>query len=88
MGRLLSDPFPPIAVVGLGALFPGGSGAQSFWANIVQGRDLISDVPPTHWLTEDFYNADPTTRDKAPQHLALPRYCCRCWCRTGVWHRC
>ncbi len=64
MGRLLSDPFPPIAVVGLGALFPGGSGVQSFWSNIVGGRDLLSDVPATHWLTEDFYNADPLTRDK------------------------
>ena len=54
----------PIAIVGLSALFPGSNTAQGFWRDIVNGRDLISDVPPTRWLIEDHYDPDPKTPDK------------------------
>jgi acyl transferase domain-containing protein/NADP-dependent 3-hydroxy acid dehydrogenase YdfG len=60
------DSFPrqvPIAIVGAGALMPGSSGAGGFWRSIVTGRDLITDVPPTHWLPEDYYDADPAAAD-------------------------
>ena len=33
-------PDPPIAIVGIGALFPGSTTAQGFWGDIVAGRDL------------------------------------------------
>jgi len=54
----------PIAVVGLGALFPGRSGTDGFWAEILSGSDLISDVPPTHWLISDYYDADLSAPDR------------------------
>jgi len=54
----------PIAVVGVSALFPGSSDARGFWADIMAGRDLITDVPPTHWLIEDYYDPDPAAPDK------------------------
>src|SRR5689334_13597101 len=54
----------PIAVVGVSALFPGSSDAQGFWRDILAGRDLLSEVPETHWRLEDYYDADPTTPDK------------------------
>lgn len=53
-----------IAVVGISALFPGSSDARGFWADIMAGRDLITDVPPTHWLIEDYYDPDPSAPDK------------------------
>ncbi|HKS08504.1 MAG TPA: SDR family oxidoreductase, partial [Pyrinomonadaceae bacterium] len=53
-----------IAVVGVSALFPGSSDARGFWADIMAGRDLITDVPPTHWLIEDYYDPDPSAPDK------------------------
>src|ERR1700712_4679319 len=61
-----SSPSPrePIAVVGVSALFPGSTEVGGFWRDIVAGRDLLSDVPPSHWLIEDYYSADPTTPDK------------------------
>src|SRR6185436_905499 len=55
---------PPIAIVGLSALFPGSTDAAGFWNDILTGRDLITDVPPTHWLIEDYYDADPNAPDK------------------------
>jgi acyl transferase domain-containing protein/NADP-dependent 3-hydroxy acid dehydrogenase YdfG len=54
----------PIAVVGVSALFPGSTDARGFWADILAGRDLITDVPPTHWLVGDYYDPDPTAPDK------------------------
>jgi acyl transferase domain-containing protein len=55
---------PPIAVVGVSALFPGSQDATGFWRDIVAGRDLVTDVPATHWLIEDYFDADPSAPDK------------------------
>ncbi len=54
----------PIAVVGVSALFPGSSDSRGFWSDILAGKDLVTDVPPTHWLIEDYYDPDPTALDK------------------------
>ena len=36
----------PVAVVGLGCVFPGAPDVAAFWDNIVAGRRSISDAPP------------------------------------------
>ncbi|MFT7580587.1 MAG: polyketide-type polyunsaturated fatty acid synthase PfaA, partial [Myxococcota bacterium] len=54
----------PIAVVGVSALFPGSLDATGFWRDILAGRDLITDVPESHWLIEDYYDPDPSAPDK------------------------
>ncbi|MFD9292311.1 SDR family NAD(P)-dependent oxidoreductase [Streptomyces sp. NPDC060030] len=54
----------PIAVVGIGALMPGEHGADGFWRTVVNGRDLMTEVPATRWLVEDHYDPDPTAPDK------------------------
>ena len=53
-----------IAIVGIGALFPGALGPADFWRNILGARELIRDVPPGYWLAEDFYDANPRVPDK------------------------
>ena len=57
-------PLPPIAVVGVSALFPGSTDARGFWRDILAGRDLLTDVPPSHWLVADHYDPDPAAPDK------------------------
>jgi acyl transferase domain-containing protein/NAD(P)-dependent dehydrogenase (short-subunit alcohol dehydrogenase family) len=47
-----------IAVVGTASLFPESIDDRDFWRNILLGKDLITDVPPTHWLAEDYYDTD------------------------------
>ncbi len=54
----------PIAVVGVSALFAESPDAAAFWQNIVAGRDLIKEVPETHWLARDYYDANPLAPDK------------------------
>jgi acyl transferase domain-containing protein len=55
---------PPLAVVGVSALFPGSVDVRGFWHDILLGRDLIGDVPPHYWLPEDYHDPDPAAPDK------------------------
>ncbi|MFG3296850.1 beta-ketoacyl synthase N-terminal-like domain-containing protein [Streptomyces sp. NPDC048179] len=64
MPEPLRPPQTPIAIVGAGALLPGSSGVGGFWRTVVTGRDLITDVPPSHWLIEDYYDPDPAAPDR------------------------
>ena len=54
----------PIAIVGMGAIFPGRGDVTGFWRDIFEGRDLLSDVPASHWLVDDYYDSDPLAKDK------------------------
>ncbi len=54
----------PIAVVGVSALFPGSVDSTGFWTDILAGTDRITDVPPSHWLIDDHYDADITAPDR------------------------
>ena len=65
----------PIAVVGLGCLFAGSTDPTSLWRNIVEARDLITDVPPDYWLTADYFDPDPRAVDKvySKRGAFLPR---------------
>jgi acyl transferase domain-containing protein len=54
----------PLAIVGIGCLFPKADGPGAFWANIKQGVDCVGPVPATHWSPEDYLDADPKAPDK------------------------
>src|SRR5690606_17655137 len=53
----------PLAIVGIGCLFPKAGDAGSYWRNIRDGVDAIGDIPPTHWRPEDYFDADPHAPD-------------------------
>ncbi len=54
----------PIAIVGVSALYPGSSDSRGFWRDILAGKDLLGEIPPSHWLIEDYYDADIQAADK------------------------
>ncbi|MEJ2609839.1 MAG: SDR family NAD(P)-dependent oxidoreductase [Candidatus Thiodiazotropha sp.] len=54
----------PVAIIGLSTLFPGSEDVTGFWRDVLEARDRIRDVPPSHWLIEDYYDPDPNTPDK------------------------
>ena len=54
----------PIAVVGAGAFMPGSADLDGFWRNVLTGRDLMTEVPASRWLVEDYYDPDPRAPDK------------------------
>src|SRR2546423_6063852 len=49
---------PPLALVGLGCLFPKAAGLAEYWANIKAKVDGIGPVPATHWNPDDYFAAD------------------------------
>jgi acyl transferase domain-containing protein/phosphopantetheinyl transferase (holo-ACP synthase) len=64
-GSMLEQPFSrTAAVVGIGALFPRAPDGPSFWRNIVDGVDAITEVPAARW-DPSFYQPDaPAASDR------------------------
>jgi acyl transferase domain-containing protein len=61
----------PIAVVGLAAFMPGSTDLSGFWRNVLTGRDLMTDVPPSRWLVGDYHvPAAGGLRSRALRHPA------------------
>ncbi|NCC32457.1 MAG: polyketide synthase, partial [Chloroflexia bacterium] len=54
----------PIAIIGLASFFPQAHDVTTYWDNILRERDSITDVPPSRWKLEDYYDPDPTVPDK------------------------
>ncbi len=53
----------PIAVIGMGCRFPGSPDLETFWQNLKENRDLISEVPQDRWDWREYYGdakEDPT----------------------------
>ena len=53
----------PIAIVGIGCLFPKADHTGGFWANVRHGVDAITPVPASHWNPDDYFNPDPKAPD-------------------------
>jgi len=54
----------PIAIIGIGSVFPQARNTQDYWDNILHKIDCITDVPPSRWDVEDYYDPDPSVPDK------------------------
>ncbi|MFC6015937.1 beta-ketoacyl synthase N-terminal-like domain-containing protein [Plantactinospora solaniradicis] len=62
-------PGDPIAIVGMAVLLPGAADLDSYWRNLVEGVDAITEVPPHRW--------DPEFYDPALAHRPDRLYCRR-----------
>jgi Polyketide synthase modules and related proteins len=60
----------PVAIVGMAVVMPGAGDLDTYWHNLVNGIDAITDVPAHRW-DEEFYD---------PQHADQPD---RLYCRRG-----
>src|SRR5215467_13569418 len=55
----------PIAVIGMGCRFPGGvNNPEAYWRLLCNGMDAITEVPPTRWDVEMYYDPDPEVPGK------------------------
>ncbi|WP_432822311.1 beta-ketoacyl synthase N-terminal-like domain-containing protein, partial [Trichloromonas sp.] len=62
--QLDSSNTAPLAIVGIGCLFPKADNVSEFWTNIKNGVDAISEVPESHWRAEDYFDKDPKAPDR------------------------
>jgi malonyl CoA-acyl carrier protein transacylase len=53
----------PLAIVGIGCLFPKANNPEEYWKNIRDGVDAITDIPDSHWNPEDYFTADKNAPD-------------------------
>ncbi len=55
----------PIAIIGLGCRFPGGSNdPEAFWQLLHNGVDAITEVPRDRWDIDAYYDPDPNASGK------------------------
>ncbi|BDV42216.1 hypothetical protein GURASL_11390 [Geotalea uraniireducens] len=60
----LSPGGSPLAIIGIGCLFPQAHDKDDYWANITAGIDAITDIPASHWQVADYYDRDPKAADR------------------------
>jgi acyl transferase domain-containing protein/NAD(P)H-dependent flavin oxidoreductase YrpB (nitropropane dioxygenase family)/acyl carrier protein len=73
LDECLTPPLPranfnePIAIIGMECIFPGSPDVESFWENILEGRDLITEVPAERWSVDLYYrNGSAAHKGKTP----------------------
>ena len=54
----------PVAIIGIGCMFPKAEDLSAFWSNIRDRLDAITEVPETHWRPEDYFDSDPKSPDR------------------------
>jgi acyl transferase domain-containing protein len=47
-----------VAIVGMACVMPGAPDVEAFWANIVDGVDSVTEVPPSRWALARHYDPD------------------------------
>lgn len=53
-------PVTPVAVIGMACRLPGGiNSPQQLWDALLQGRDLVTEVPSDRWDADDYYDPEP-----------------------------
>ncbi len=53
-----------VAIVGMSCLLPKAPDLQTFWENILNKVDAVSEIPKDRWNWELFFDADPKAKDK------------------------
>src|SRR6185312_7129297 len=62
---LESEKSEPIAIIGIGCRFPGGSDTpEKFWDLLKNGRHGITEHPAERWDTKKYYHPDPEKEGK------------------------
>jgi len=53
-----------VAIIGMACNFPDAPDLETFWYNIINKVDAITDVPPERWDPEIFFNPNSETNDR------------------------
>ncbi|HLI50601.1 MAG TPA: beta-ketoacyl synthase N-terminal-like domain-containing protein, partial [Thermomicrobiaceae bacterium] len=61
-----AEPLAPadVAIVGIGCILPGAPDLATFWSNILNKVDSVTEVPESRWDWRNYYDADRSARDK------------------------
>lgn len=54
-----------VAIVGMACIYPGSPDLESYWTNILEGRDLVTEVPAERWNVDQYYQGAGAAADKS-----------------------
>ncbi|MGD9302130.1 MAG: beta-ketoacyl synthase N-terminal-like domain-containing protein, partial [Desulfobacterales bacterium] len=54
----------PVAIIGMGCLFPKSHDLKDYWQLLYHGQDAITDIPESHWSPAEYFDADPKSPDR------------------------
>ncbi|MBN2047226.1 MAG: acyltransferase domain-containing protein, partial [Anaerolineaceae bacterium] len=54
----------PVAIIGLGSIFPQAENISTYWDNIFNEVDCVTDIPASRWAVDDYYDPNPAAPDK------------------------
>jgi len=54
-----------VAVIGVGAILPDAPDVATFWRNVLEGRDSITEVTNDRWNSADYWDPDPKAPGKS-----------------------
>jgi len=52
--------YEPIAVIGIACQFPESPDKETFWKNLVKGKDCVTTVPDSRWKSNELYSSEIT----------------------------
>ncbi len=61
--------FEPMAIIGMGGLFPGAENLEQFWQKLLEGYDRTETVPKSRYAIENYYSPGSTRKDKSYTNL-------------------
>lgn len=53
-----------VAIIGMACMFPGAPDLDTYWQNIVNKVDCVTDPPPEAWDSDVYYDPDSTANDR------------------------
>lgn len=53
-----------IAIVGMSCMFPQGNDVETYWQNILNKVDAITEIPESHFKWQNYYDENPLARDR------------------------
>ncbi|MCA9937178.1 MAG: SDR family NAD(P)-dependent oxidoreductase [Anaerolineales bacterium] len=53
-----------VAIIGMACLLPGAGNLKTYWENILNSVDAVTEVPPERWDWRRYFDEDKKTRDK------------------------
>ncbi|WP_435297347.1 SDR family NAD(P)-dependent oxidoreductase [Streptomyces sp. YPW6] len=56
----------PIAIVGMAGAFPGSPDVETYWTNLLSGRDLVGEIPAERFDWREIYGDPKTDPEKVP----------------------
>jgi polyketide synthase PksN len=57
--------YEPIAIIGVNGMLPGSKDLNEFWTNLMNSKDLITEIPSSRWDWHKYYSTNPSDKNKS-----------------------